>query len=409
MINYGDTAWMLIATALVLMMTPALAFFYGGLVRKKNILSIMMQCFVLMCFIGIQWFVYGYSLAFGADQHGLIGGLNFIFFNNVGLTPNADYAATIPHLLFAGFQMMFAIITPALIIGASAERIKFSSFLLFMLLWATLIYDPVAHWIWGKGGWLAAQGAMDFAGGTVIHVSAGMSALVLAILLGKRAGNVFPKAPHNLPFTILGTGFLWFGWFGFNAGSALGANEIAVAAFMNTMIAAAVGGLTWLVIDWIVNGVPTMLGLCSGIVAGLAGVTQGAGYITPLSAFIIGIVASILCFFFVSKIKPFFGYDDSLDVFGIHCMSGIWGAISTGLFATVAINPAARNGLFYGNPMQLWIQTKAMLITSAVAIIGTIVIYYAINKTIGMRVTVRDEQIGLDLTQHHETGYTLME
>jgi ammonium transporter, Amt family len=409
MINQADTVWMLIATAMVMIMTPTLAFFYGGLVRKKNILSVLMQCMAMLCVISVQWVLYGYSLAFGPDKSGLIGGLEWFGLNNVGLTPNNDYFNTVPHLLFMGFQMMFGVITPALIIGAFAERIKFKGFLVFSVIWATLIYDPLAHWIWAKGGWLCQMGALDFAGGTVIHLSAGVAALVFILLMGKRSGNNAHRSPHNLPFAVLGTGFLWFGWFGFNAGSAGAANSVAVAAFINTNTAAAAGGLLWMILDWKMNQVPTMLGLATGIVAGLAAVTPGAGYITPLSAMVIGCVSSIICFFFVSRIKKYFDYDDALDVFGVHGIAGILGTLAVGLFATKTVNPAGADGLFYGNVHQLAIQSLMVAVAIVFVSIGTVIIYKFVDIIIGMRVEKEDEYIGLDLTQHHEAGYTLVD
>jgi ammonium transporter, Amt family len=409
MINQADTVWMLIATAMVMIMIPTLAFFYGGLVRKKNVLSVLMQCMVLLCVISIQWVLFGYSIAFGPDKNGLVGGLEWIGLNNVGLMPSSDYCNTIPHLLFMGFQMMFAVITPALIIGAFAERIKFKSFLIFSVLWATLIYDPLAHWIWGKGGWLAEMGAMDFAGGAVIHISAGISALVFVLLSGKRTGLNGKRSPHNLPFAVLGTGFLWFGWFGFNAGSAGAANSIAVAAFINTNTAAAAGGLLWLILDWKLNQVPTMLGLATGIIAGLAAVTPGAGFVTPLSALAIGCISSIFCFFFVSKVKEYFDYDDSLDVFGVHGIAGIVGTLAVGLFATKSVNPGGSDGLFYNNSHQFLVQLLTVAVAIVFVSIGTFLIYKLIDIIIGMRVEEEDEYIGLDLTQHHEAGYTLID
>jgi ammonium transporter, Amt family len=409
MINQADTVWMLIATAMVMIMTPTLAFFYGGLVRKKNILSVLMQCMVMLCAISVQWVLFGYSLAFGPDKYGLIGGLEWLGLNNVGLTPNSDYFNTIPHLLFMGFQMMFAVITPALIIGAFVERIKFKGFLVFSVLWATLIYDPLAHWIWAKGGWLCNMGALDFAGGTVIHLSAGVAALVFILLIGKRSGNNAHRSPHNLPFAVLGTGFLWFGWFGFNAGSAGAANSVAVAAFINTNTAAAAGGLIWMILDWKMNQVPTMLGLATGIVAGLAAVTPGAGFVTPLSAMSIGCVSSIICFFFVSRVKKYFNYDDALDVFGVHGIAGILGTLAVGLFATKTVNPGGADGLFYGNAHQLAVQSLMVAVAIVFVAIGTAIIYKLVDILIGMRVEKEDEYIGLDLTQHHEAGYTLVE
>ncbi len=407
-IVFADVAWVLISTALVLMMTPALAFFYGGLVRKKNVLSTMMHCLAIMCVVGLMWAVFGYSMAFGPDKGGIIGGLEWAFLRGIGSAPDSFYGTTIPHLLFMAFQMMFAIITPALIVGAFAERIKFKGFLIFIALWAVFIYNPVAHWVWANGGWLAKDGALDFAGGTVIHVNAGIAALVLAILLGKRNGSTFPKAPHNLPFALFGATFLWFGWFGFNSGSALAANGIAVNAFVTTAIAACAAGAMWMILDVIFNKVPTVLGIITAIVAGLVAITPAAGFVSPMASIAIGAGASIIGFIFVTKVKPFFGYDDALDVFGIHGMCGIWGAIATGIFAVKAINPAG-SGLIDGNPMQVWIQTKAVLVTICYSGIGTAILYFVIHKIIGMRVSKQEENIGLDLTQHHEAGYTLME
>ena len=407
-INFADLTWVMIATALVMIMTPTLAFFYGGLVRKKNILSILMQCMVILCVISLQWILFGYSLAFGPDKGGVIGGLEWIGLNGVGLEPHDTYMNTVPHQLFMAFQMMFAVITPALIIGAFAERIKFSGFLLFTVLWATLVYDPLAHWVWAKDGWLMSMGALDFAGGTVIHINAGVSALVFILLLGKRGGHEH-RLPHNLPFAVLGAGFLWFGWFGFNAGSAGAASTIAVSAFINTNTAAAAAGLTWMILDWIVNKVPTMLGVATGLVAGLVAVTPAAGYVTPIAAILIGMLASLFCFFFVTKVKEKFKYDDALDVFGVHGIGGIIGAIATGFFATKSINAAGNNGLLYGNPHQVLVQLLTTVVAIAFSAIMTLVLFKIVDALVGMRVDTKDENIGLDLTQHHETGYTLHE
>jgi len=390
-------------------MTPTLAFFYGGLVRKKNILSVLMQCLVILCVISLQWILYGYSLAFGPDKGGIIGGLEWVGLAGVGLTPHESYMPTVPHQLFMTFQMMFAVITPALIIGAFVERIRFSGFLLFIVLWATFVYDPMAHWVWAKDGWLASMGALDFAGGTVIHITAGIAALVFVLLLGKRSGLEHSRPPHNLPFAVLGAGFLWFGWFGFNAGSAGSAGPLAVSAFINTNTAAAAAGISWMVMDWMVNKVPTLLGVATGIVAGLVAVTPAAGYVTPLSAIAIGALSGVICFYFVTRIKASFGYDDSLDVFGVHGVGGIVGALATGLFATKTINEAGADGLFYGNAHQLWVQFLTTAVAIGYSAVMTFVLFKIVDKLVGMRVTVREENIGLDLTQHHETGYTLHE
>ena len=407
MINSVDTVWMIIASALVMIMTPTLAFFYGGLVRKKNILSILMQTFAILSIVSLQWILFGYSLAFGPDLGGVIGNLSFVFLNGVGMSPLSGQ--TIPHQLFMIFQMMFAIITPALIIGAFAERVKFSGFIIFILLWTTLIYDPLAHWVWSSDGWLFKLGALDFAGGTVIHISAGMSALVMALLLGKRAGVNGGKSPHNLPFAVLGAGFLWFGWFGFNAGSALSVGDVTISAFLNTNTAAAAAAVTWMIIDWIENKVPTVLGVITGLVAGLVAITPAAGYVTPMASIAIGACGSIMGFIFVSKIKPKFGYDDSLDVFGVHGVAGITGALLTGLFATKTINSGAADGLFYGNPKQFLVQTITVIVAMVFSAIGTFVLFKIVDAIVGLRVCKNDEYIGLDLTQHHEAGYTLME
>lgn len=407
--NAGDTAWILMSTGLVMLMTPGLAFFYGGMVRRKNVLGVLMQCFTILCVLSLQWVLFGYSLSF-APGKGFFGGLQWIGLNGVGLEPFKDYAATIPHQAFMIFQAMFAVITPALIIGAFAERMKFSAFLLFTVLWATFVYDPIAHWIWGIGGWLRDLGALDFAGGTVVHINAGIAALAAALFIGKRKGyNHKPIAPHNLPHTVLGTALLWFGWFGFNAGSALAANGLAVNAFVVTNTAAAAAGLTWGVIEWIHNGKPTVFGTATGVVAGLVAITPAAGFVGPLSAIVIGIVVSILCFLMVAVVKPRLGYDDSLDAFGVHGIGGIWGALATGLFASKLINPAAADGLFFGNPKQFLIQLAAVAVTMAYSFVATIILYKIVDWMLGMRVTEKDEVLGLDLTQHNENAYTLLE
>ena len=405
----GDTAWLIVATALVMLMTPGLAFFYGGMVGRKNVLGILMQCFTILCLISVQWVLYGYSLSF-APGKGFWGSLEWAGLKGVGFAPYADYAATIPHQLFMVFQMMFAIITPALIIGAFAERMKFSAFVVFMVLWATFVYDPVCHWVWGVGGWLKELGALDFAGGTVVHINAGIAALMTAIFIGRRKGTAGKAIlPHNLPFTILGTALLWFGWFGFNAGSSLGANDIAVNAFIVTNTAAAAAGLTWALIDWIFNKKPTMLGMATGAVAGLVAITPAAGFVSALSAIAIGVLVSVFCYLVVACIKPKLGYDDALDVFGVHCVGGIWGAIATGLFASKAVNPAGADGLFFGNPKQLLVQVIAVAATAAYSFAASFIIYKAIDLVMKVRVKEKDEIVGLDLTQHHENAYTVLE
>jgi len=410
--NTGDTGWVLTSSALVLLMTlPGLAFFYGGLVRRKNVLSVLMQCLIILCVITLQWVLFGYSLTFGPDTgQGIIGGLDWLGLRNVGGQPNTDYAATIPHYAFMIFQCMFAVITPALIIGTYAERIKFSAFLAFTILWATFVYDPLGHWVWGTGGWLKNLGALDFAGGIVVHTSSGVSALVLALLIGKRIGMERQHfAPHNLPFTVLGGALLWFGWFGFNAGSALSANELAATAFVTTTVATAAAGLTWALIEWQQNGAPTALGAVTGAVAGLVAVTPACGFVNPMNAIFIGIIVSLLCYVAIAKVKSYFKYDDSLDVFGVHGVGGIWGTIATGLFAEKAVNDAGANGLFFGGAQQLLIQCMLVVVTVVFAAAMTWIIFKLVDAVIGVRVEKTKEIVGLDLTQHSESAYTLVD
>lgn len=407
-INTGDTAWVLISAALVMLMTPGLAFFYGGLVRKKNMLSILMQCMLALAVISVQWVLFGYSLAFHPGD-GFWGGFQWAGLHGVTLEPYADYSATIPHQAFMIFQAMFAIITPALIIGAFAERMKFSSFIVFLLAWATLVYDPLCHWVWGMGGFLRKMGALDFAGGTVVHINAGIAAIVTALYLGKRKGIDSTPPPHNLPLSVLGAALLWFGWFGFNAGSALGANGLAVNAFVTTNTAAAMAGLTWAILDWMIIGKPTMLGTITGVVAGLVAITPAAGFVNVTGALAIGVLVSLGCYLMVAVIKPKLGYDDSLDAFGVHGIGGIIGALATGIFATTAVNSAGANGLLYGNPKQLLIQLAAVGVTIVYSMVMTFVILKVIDIVMGVRVKAKDEAIGLDLSQHHESAYTLIE
>jgi len=404
-IDKGDNAWMLTSSALVLMMTiPGLFLFYGGLVRSKNILGTIMHSFILVGVVTVQWVLWGYSVAFGPDVGGFFGSLAWVGLNGVGVEPNADYAATIPHMTFMVYQMMFAIITPALITGAFAERAKFSTFLVFMILWTTIVYDPLAHWVWGVKGWLRELGALDFAGGTVVHISSGASALVAAIMFGRRIGyGQEAMPPHNLPYSIIGAGLLWVGWFGFNAGSALAADGLATSAFVATHVATAAAALAWMAMDWL-RGKPTMLGAASGAVAGLVAITPGAGFVSPMSALIIGAVGGIFCSLACS-LKPKLGYDDSLDVVGVHGVGGTWGALATGLFASKAINPGGNNGLFYGNPAQLWIQFESVIVTIAFAMVVTAIILSILKATMGLRVADEEERMGLDLTQHNERAY----
>jgi Amt family ammonium transporter len=399
-VNSGDTAWVLMSTALVLLMlTPGLALFYGGLVRTKNVLGTIMQSFIILCVVTLLWILFGYSLAFGPDKGGLIGGLEWVGLRTVGTDPHSTYGPTIPHQVFMMFQLMFAAITPALITGAFAERMRFSAVLLFTVLWSVLIYFPLAHWVWG-GGWLANLGAVDFAGGAVVHISSGASALACALMLGARKGyGTANMAPHNLPMALLGTGLLWFGWFGFNAGSGLGANSTAVVAFTATHIAAAAGGMSWMAAEWAQRGKPTVLGVASGVIAGLATVTPGAGYVGPFSALLIGLVAGAACYIAV-VVKGRLGYDDALDVVGIHGVGGIIGILATGLLASVGVQ-----GLLFGNPRQLGVQALLAVVTAVFAFVGSVVILKIVDAVSGLRVTIEDEQKGLDLSQHEERAY----
>jgi Amt family ammonium transporter len=409
-VNSGDTAWVLMSAALVMLMTPALAFFYGGLVRRKNMLSVLMQCLMILCLISLQWVAFGYSLSFGSDKGSVIGGLSWAFLRGVGMTPNADYAATIPHQAFMIFQMMFAVITPALIIGAFAERMKFSALCIFTLLWATLVYDPVTHWFWGAGGFLKQWGALDFAGGAVVHINAGMTALAAALVLGRRRG--YPDGispPHNLPFAVLGAGLLWFGWFGFNAGSALGCGSLATGAFVATHVAGATAGVVWALLDWTKHKKPTTLGMITGMIAGLAAVTPASGFVTPMGAICIGIGAGIIPWFAVTYVKALLGYDDSLDAFGVHGVGGIWGVIATGIFASKAVNPAGADGLLYGNPGLLWIQMKAAVITITYSFVVGFVLLKVVDAFVKVRVGEHEERVGLDLTMHREAAYTVID
>ena len=404
-IDSGDTTWLLVSSAIVLMMTaPGLALFYGGLVRRKNALATIMQCFILMAVMSIQWVLWGYTLAFGPDVGSVIGSLDWLGLVGVGGTPS-DYAPTVPHQAFMIFQGMFAIITPALIAGAIADRMKFSAFLTFAVLWATLVYDPLAHWVWG-GGWIGDMGALDFAGGTVVHISSGVSALVAAIVLGKRLGYpAEPMPPHNVPYTVIGAALLWFGWFGFNAGSALAADAVAVGAFVATNTAAAAATLGWMGAEWWTRGKPTVLGAATGAVAGLVGITPAAGFVGPLSAIVIGVAVGVVCFAACS-VKFKFGYDDSLDVVGVHGVGGALGALLTGVLASTAVNPGGADGLLFGNPGQLWIQFVSVAVTAVYCGGVTYILLKIVDAVIGLRVTEDDEQVGLDLSQHGETAYT---
>lgn len=409
MIDAGDTVWVLLSTILVMLMTPAVGFFYGGMVRQKNVLAMMGQSIIILSLISLQWVLIGYSISFGKDHFSLIGSLDWLGFNGVGLSPNADYAPSVPHVAFAMFQCMFAVVTPALIIGAFADRVKFLTFILFTLLWSTLVYDPVAHWVWGVGGWLRQIGSLDFAGGTVVHISAGASALVAALIIGKRLGFKEEKMPaHNIPFTVLGGALLWFGWFGFNGGSALGDEAMATWAMLTTNTAASTGALAWIFMCQILKAKPSVSGIIIGAVAGLVAITPAAGFVSVPSAILIGLIAGILCYLGIDFLKGKLDIDDSLDVLGCHGIGGIWGAIATGLFAEKAINPAGNNGLFFGNPSLLLIQITAVLATMAYAAILTAGILYLLKFTMGLRVSREDEIKGLDISVHGEEAYFML-
>jgi Amt family ammonium transporter len=405
--NAGDTAFVLVSAALVMLMTPGLALFYGGMVRNKNVLGTIMQSFIILGIITLEWVLWGYSMSFGPDHGGIIGGLDWFGLKDVGMSPSADYGSTIPHVAFMIFQCMFAIITPALITGAFAERLKFTVFLLFVFLWATFVYNPLAHWVWGVGGWIGKMGALDFAGGTVVHISSGVSALAAALIVGKRLGYGHTAyIPHNLPMTITGAAILWFGWFGFNAGSALACNGLAANAFVVTHIASALAALSWMFMEWWHRGKPTTLGAASGAVAGLVAITPGSGFVGPLSAIVIGALGGVICYGGV-LLKFRLGYDDSLDVVGIHGLGGTWGALATGLFASTKINPDGANGLFLGNPGQLWIQIVSVVATMVFAFIMTLIILKIIDGLIGLRISEEEEVKGLDISLHNEAGYSL--
>ncbi len=405
-IDTGDTAWILISTALVMLMTPGLAMFYGGMVRSKNVLGTIMHSFIAIALVSVQWVLFGYSLAFGPDVNGLIGNLSWAGLAGVGTAPNADYAATVPHLAFMAYQMMFAVITPALISGAFAERMKFSAYLVFSLAWTTIVYDPVAHWVWGAGGWMKGLGVLDFAGGIVVHATSGFSALAAALYIGKRKGFLQESMPpHDLPLTVFGAGILWFGWFGFNAGSALSAGGLATVAFVTTHLAAVAATLTWTFVEWYHRAKPTMFGAATGAIAGLATITPAAGYVSPMAALAIGACAGLLCYTALNaKVK--FRYDDSLDAFGVHGVGGTLGTVMAGVFASTAINAGGADGLFFGNPRQLAIQAGAVLRIAAYSFAVSMALFKVLDMTMGLRVAKDEEIEGLDITQHGEQGYT---
>jgi Amt family ammonium transporter len=420
-IKDGDTAWMLISSALVLLMTPGLAFFYGGLVRSRNVLNTMMMSLILMAVVGVVWVLWGYSLAFAPvsvtaatapgqapeiNANPIIGSLNWMFLNHVDFDkPDpVGYAPTIPHQLFMAYQMMFAMITPALISGAIVERMSFKAYFWFILIWATFIYSPLAHWVWGKG-WIGTMGALDFAGGTVVHISSGVSAVVAAWIIGPRKTfMVQPAAPHNVPYVLLGIGMLWFGWMGFNAGSALGAGSLATVAFVATTVSAAAGGLTWVILEWVLRSKPTAIGIASGFLAGLVGVTPAAGFVTPVGALLIGSITSTCCFFAVS-LRAKLQFDDSLDTYPVHGLGGTVGALLTGIFATKEVNATGANGLLFGNPVQLWDQFVGVVATYIFAAVGTFIILKALGAIMELRVKAESEDQGLDINEHGEEGY----
>ena len=404
--NSEGSLWVLVSAALVLMMTPALAFFYGGMTRRKNVVSTLGLSFSTMALISIQWVLFGYSFVFGTDHGGVFGGLNFLGFSGVGFEPNPQYAATIPHLAFAAFQMMFAIITPALITGALVERVDFGAFLLFSLLWSTLVYDPVAHWVWGQNGFLRNLGVLDFAGGTVVHILAGFSALAFALVIGRRKG--FPHIsfePHNIPYTVLGAGPLWMGWFGFNGGSALAANGIAALALVTTNTAAAASALSWMLLSWYFDERPGVLGIVTGAIVGLVAITPAAGFVTPAAAIAIGTLAAPVSYFAI-RLRQRLKLDEPLDVWGCHGMAGIWGALATGLFATSSVNPNGADGLFYGNPSLLLSQAMAVAVTVAFALGMTYLLARILNVLLSLRVSEQEEEVGLDISAHGECAYS---
>ena len=406
-VSAGDTAWILASAALVMVMTPALGFFYGGMVRKKNALSTINWSFITIALISLQWVLWGYSLAFGPDKGHFIGNLSWFGLNGVGQEPNPDYASTIPHLAFMIYQAMFAIITPAIVTGALAERMKFSTFVVFSVIWATIVYDPIAHWVWGVGGWLREFGVLDFAGGSVVHIAAGVSALAAALVAGRRHGyGQEPMEPHDTTMVVLGAGLLWFGWFGFNGGSALTSGGLATNAFVVTNTAASAGAVTWMIMAWIFGGKPSVIGMVSGAVVGLGAITPASGYVGISAAIAIGIGAGVFCFLAV-RLRSRSKVDDSLDVWGCHGIGGTWGMLATGIFANKAINPAGADGLLYGNPMQLWKQFVAVVVVWVFAFSITWIILKVLDLTMGLRVKEHEEELGLDLSQHGETAYRI--
>jgi Amt family ammonium transporter len=405
-INTGDTAWLLVSTALVMLMTPGLALFYGGMVRRKNLLSTIMMSFAIMALVGVLWVLYGYSLSFGPDKGGFIGGLDWAALRNVGQAASTIYATTVPHLAFMMYQGMFAIITVALFTGGIVERVKFSALMVFSVLWLTVVYAPVAHWVWGSGGWLAKLGALDFAGGTVVHINAGASALALAWLLGPRRGYREKETmePNSIPLVVIGASLLWFGWFGFNAGSALTSGGLASSAFVATNTAAAAAAFTWLALSWVYKR-PSLLGAATGAVVGLVAITPAAGFVDPIMGIPIGIGAAVACYYAMVFRAKKIGIDESLDVFACHGIGGTWGALATGLFATTSVNAAGANGLFYGGPMQVVKQLAAIAVVWVFSFCLTWVLGKLVNAVMGFRVSATEETVGLDISQHGERAY----
>lgn len=402
----ADMAYLAISTLLVLIMTPALAFFYGGLVRRKNTINTIMMSMVCLAIFTVQWFLFGYSLSFGPDVGGVIGNLDWAFFKGVGMEANPDYSETVPHILFAMFQMAFAILTPAIVSGGIVERTRFPAYCLFILLWGTLVYDPMCHMVWGVGGFIREMGGLDYAGGTVIHITSGFSALTAAILIGKRKDyGIFSIRPHNIPYVCLGGSFLWLGWFGFNSGAGLMANDVMAEALANTGIASCTAGLVWMLLELFIHKKMTLLGLMTGILTGLVGITPAAGFVDATASFWIGVTTPIICYFFVSVVKPKLGYDDSLDAFGCHGMGGVWGALMTGVFCTTAVNEGGADGLLYGNPAQMIPQITGVIVGIVMAVVVTAIIVKVVGALMPIRATASEEASGLDLIDHGERAY----
>lgn len=405
-LSAGDMAYVAVATLLVLIMTPALAFFYGGLVRRKNTLNTIMMSFICLAIFTVQWYLFGYSLSFGPDIGGVIGSLDWVFLSDVGMTANPDYSETIPHILFCMFQMAFAILTPAIVSGGIVERTRFPAYCVLIFLWGTLVYDPMCHMVWGVGGFIRDMGGLDFAGGTVIHITSGFSALTAAILIGRRRDyGTSSIRPHNIPYVMIGGMFLWLGWFGFNSGAGLTSSDIMAQALANTGIASCTAGFVWAVLDLIVHKKITTVGFMTGIVAGLVGITPAAGFVNSNAAFFIGLTTPCICYFFIAVVKNKFGYDDALDAFGCHGMGGLWGAILTGVFCTTTVNPGGADGLLYGNPAQMIPQVTGAVVGIAMAVIMTTIIVKVVGMFMQVRATPSEEAQGLDIVDHGERAY----